>query len=161
MKGKRIEVGPKNKNRTKSRGIWGRGGCLSYSSHCDGERCFSLVKKTQTNILHQRNNLRLLWETEPAGEPRAPLTSLTVPYLAGALEPMLCCKLVRLVLRVLAQLHEKMVRQDSARSPRSEQQHRAQHRYQSRRRCPVSGRSVHRVRLLVVGPPARPSICEG
>lgn len=88
----------------------------------------------------------------PSPQPLYPRTLR--PYLPGTLEPMLCCKLVRVVLlRVLAQLHEKMVRQDSARSPRSEQ-HRAQQRYESRR-CPMSGRSVHRVRL-VGGQSARP-----
>lgn len=88
---------------------------------------------------------------------RAQASPTNTPYLPGTVEPMLCCKLVRLVLRVLAQLHEKMVRQDSARSPRSEH-HRAQHRYESRR-CPMTGRSVHRVRLVVKS--ARSSIYEG
>lgn len=163
MKGKCIGVGPKNRNRVNSRGILmplNAAGCtvqiVTVRHVFNGEK--------QTHYLYKQINSSCVSFQKPRRRSGGAVTDCRVqasptntPYLPGTVEPMLCCKLVRLVLRVLAQLHEKMVRQDSVRSPRSEQ-HRAQHRYESRR-CPMTGRSVHRVRLVVKS--ACPSIYEG
>ncbi|TNN78528.1 hypothetical protein EYF80_011311 [Liparis tanakae] len=77
----------------------------------------------------------------------------THPYLSGTLEPMLCCKLVRLILRVLVQLNQKMVRERSFCSLCRKQQ-RVQQHYKSHG-CPMSGRSTHRVCLVSIRVPGR------
>lgn len=70
------------------------------------------------------------------------------PYLSGALEPMLCCKFVRSILRVLVQPNQKMVRPDSSCSLRRDHQ-RVEQREKSHGR-PVSRRSTHRVWLVSI-----------
>lgn len=77
------------------------------------------------------------------------------PHLSGTLKAVLSCKLVRLVLRVAAQLDQEMVGGDTLCGLRPEQQRGQQH-HQSRRCRPVSGRPAHRVRLASV----RPSACS-
>lgn len=73
------------------------------------------------------------------------------PHLSCTLKPVLSCKLVRLVLCVPAQLNQEMVRDGTVCGLRGEQQRIQQHQHPSRR-CPVSGRPAHRVRLLSVRP---------
>lgn len=77
------------------------------------------------------------------------------PHLSGTLKAVLSCKLVRLVLRVAAQLDQEMVGGDTLCGLRPEQQRGQQH-HQSRCCRPVSGRPAHRVRLASV----RPSACS-
>lgn len=89
---------------------------------------------------NKQNKNKLQWQQCATMRAEHPI------YLSGAVEPMLCCKLVRLILSVLAQLDQKMVRGSSSRSLRREQQQqqRVQRHHRPHAR-PVPGRSTHRV----------------